>query len=225
MSKKLSDKDLKDWDKFIKSKDKINPKEELNRLLINKNKSLLVIDLHGYSLDQANKFVEKTINECFEKQISKVNIITGKGMRSKSAEDPYKSSELSILKHSIPELQGRLPIRVELDALNSSDFKRILKEPDNSLIKQYKALLKTENVDLEFSEDGIDTIANLASEVNSSVENIGARRLHTIIERVLDEISFTATDRSGEKIVVDSKYVKENLGQLVKDNDLSKFIL
>ncbi len=125
----------------------------------------------------------------------------------------------------LPELQGRLPIRVELDALNSSDFKRILKEPDNSLIKQYKALLKTENVDLEFSEDGIDTIANLASEVNSSVENIGARRLHTIIERVLDEISFTATDRSGEKIVIDSKYVKENLGQLVKDNDLSKFIL
>ena len=125
----------------------------------------------------------------------------------------------------LPELQGRLPIRVELDALNSSDFKRILKEPDNSLIKQYKALLKTENVDLEFSEDGIDTIANLASEVNSSVENIGARRLHTIIERVLDEISFTATDRSGEKIVIDSKYVKRNLGQLVKDNDLSKFIL
>ena len=125
----------------------------------------------------------------------------------------------------LPELQGRLPIRVELDALNSSDFKRILKEPDNSLIKQYKALLKTENVDLEFSEDGIDTIANLASEVNSSVENIGARRLHTIIERVLDEISFTATDRSGEKIIIDSKYVKKNLGQLVKDNDLSKFIL
>ena len=125
----------------------------------------------------------------------------------------------------LPELQGRLPIRVELDALTSKDFKRILKEPDNSLIKQYKALLKTENVDLEFSEDGIETIANLATEVNSSVENIGARRLHTIIERVLDEISFTATDRSGEKIVIDSEYVKKNLGQLVKDNDLSKFIL
>tara|TARA_Y100001970_G_scaffold110687_1_gene138217 strand:+ start:2513 stop:3877 length:1365 start_codon:yes stop_codon:yes gene_type:complete len=125
----------------------------------------------------------------------------------------------------LPELQGRLPIRVELDALTSDDFERILKEPDNSLIKQYKALLKTENVDLEFSEDGIKTIASLATEVNSSVENIGARRLHTIIERILDEISFTATDRSGEKIVIDSKYVKENLGQLVKDNDLSKFIL
>ncbi len=125
----------------------------------------------------------------------------------------------------LPELQGRLPIRVELDALNSEDFIRILKEPDNSLIKQYKALLKTENVDLEFTEDGINTIAHIANEVNSSVENIGARRLHTIIERVLDEISFTATDRSGEKITVDGKYIKDNIGELVKDTDLSKFIL
>ena len=125
----------------------------------------------------------------------------------------------------LPELQGRLPIRVELDALNSEDFKRILKEPDNSLIKQYKALLKTENVDLEFSEDGIDMIANLAYEVNSKVENIGARRLHTIIEKVLDEISFTATDRGGEKINIDANYVKNNLGDIVKDTDLSKFIL
>ena len=125
----------------------------------------------------------------------------------------------------LPELQGRLPIRVELDALNSEDFKRILKEPDNSLIKQYKALLKTENVDLEFTDDGIDTIANIANEVNSTVENIGARRLHTIIERVLDEISFTATDRAGEKITVDSGYIKKNIGELVKDTDLSKFIL
>jgi len=125
----------------------------------------------------------------------------------------------------LPELQGRLPIRVELDALTSNDFIRILKEPDNSLIKQYKALLKTENVDLEFTEDGINTIANLATEVNSSVENIGARRLHTIIERVLDEISFSATDKSGEKIIINSEYVKKNLGELVKDTDLSKFIL
>jgi len=125
----------------------------------------------------------------------------------------------------LPELQGRLPIRVELDALNSEDFIRILKEPDNSLIKQYKALLKTENVDLDFTDDGINTIANIANEVNSTVENIGARRLHTIIERVLDEISFTATDRSGEKITVDSDYIKKNIGELVKDTDLSKFIL
>ena len=125
----------------------------------------------------------------------------------------------------LPELQGRLPIRVELDALTSDDFKKILKEPDNSLIKQYKALLKTENVDLDFSEDGIDAIANIATEVNSTVENIGARRLHTIIERILDDISFTATDRSGEKITINSEYVKKNLDELVKDTDLSKFIL
>ena len=125
----------------------------------------------------------------------------------------------------LPELQGRLPIRVELDALNSEDFIRILKEPDNSLIKQYKALLKTENVDLDFTDGGIDTIANIANEVNSTVENIGARRLHTIIEKVLDEISFTATDRAGEKITVDSDYIKKNIGELVKDTDLSKFIL
>ncbi len=125
----------------------------------------------------------------------------------------------------LPELQGRLPIRVELEALTSDDFKKILKEPDYSLIKQYVALLKTENVDLEFSDDGIDAIANIASEVNSTVENIGARRLHTIIERILDDVSFTATDRSGEKILIDSKYVKKNLDELVKDTDLSKFIL
>ena len=125
----------------------------------------------------------------------------------------------------LPELQGRLPIRVELNALNEDDFKRILKEPDNSLIKQYKALLKTEDVNLEFSEDGIDMLAKISAEVNSSVENIGARRLHTIIEKVLDDISFNATDKAGETIIVDQKYVQNNLGNLVKDTDLSKFIL
>ena len=125
----------------------------------------------------------------------------------------------------LPELQGRLPIRVELEALTSDDFKRILKEPDYSLIKQYVALLKTENVELEFSDDGINAIANMASEVNATVENIGARRLHTIIERILDDISFTATDRAGEKIIINSDYVKKNLDELVKDTDLSKFIL
>ena len=125
----------------------------------------------------------------------------------------------------LPELQGRLPIRVELEALTSKDFKRILKEPDYSLIKQYIALLKTENVDLEFSEDGIDAIANIASEVNSTVENIGARRLHTIIEKILDDISFTATDRAGEKIIINKDYISKNLDNLIKDTDLSKFIL
>ena len=125
----------------------------------------------------------------------------------------------------LPELQGRLPIRVELSALKEEDFIRILKEPDNSLIKQYKELLKTENVNLEFTDDGIDTLAKISAEVNSSVENIGARRLHTIIEKVLDDISFNATDRSGETVTIDEKYVKDNLGNLVKDTDLSKFIL
>ena len=125
----------------------------------------------------------------------------------------------------LPELQGRLPIRVELSALDEKDFIRILKEPDNSLIKQYKALLKTENVDLEFKDDGIEMLAKISTEVNSSIENIGARRLHTIIEKVLDDISFNATDKAGEKIVVDKEFVQKNLGNLVKDTDLSKFIL
>jgi len=125
----------------------------------------------------------------------------------------------------LPELQGRLPIRVELSALTSDDFRRILEEPENSLIKQYKALLETENVTLDFTKDGIENIAKLATEINSSIENIGARRLHTIIEKVLDEISFTATDRGGEKIIIDKNYVSKNLGELAKDTDLSKFIL
>ncbi len=125
----------------------------------------------------------------------------------------------------LPELQGRLPIRVELSALTEDDFKRILREPDNSLIKQYRALLKTENVELEFSDDGIDMLAKLSTEINSTVENIGARRLHTIIEKVLDEISFTASDKAGQKVKIDKDYVIKNLGDLVKDTDLSKFIL
>ena len=125
----------------------------------------------------------------------------------------------------LPELQGRLPIRVELNALTEDDYKRILKEPDNSLIKQYVALLKTENVELEFTNDGIDLLAKVSSEVNASVENIGARRLHTLLEKVLEDISFTASDRTGEKVIVDKKYIEKNLGDLTKDMDLSKFIL
>ena len=126
MSKKLSDKDLKDWNKFIKSKDKINPKDELNESSINKNKSTFTIDLHGYGLDQANKFVEKTINQCFEKQFSIVNIITGKGMRSKSAEDPYKSSELSILKHSIPEfIKSNVELMKKIKNIDDFDEKNL----------------------------------------------------------------------------------------------------
>ena len=125
----------------------------------------------------------------------------------------------------LPELQGRLPIRVELNALTENDYKRILKEPDNSLIKQYVALLKTENVELEFTNDGIDLLAKVSAEVNASVENIGARRLHTLLEKVLEDISFTASDRSGEKVIIDKNYIEKNLGDLTKDMDLSKFIL
>jgi ATP-dependent HslUV protease ATP-binding subunit HslU len=125
----------------------------------------------------------------------------------------------------LPELQGRLPIRVELKALGRDDFRRILTEPEASLIKQYRALLDTEGVVLEFTEDGIDAVADIAAQVNASVENIGARRLQTVMERVLDEISFTATDRSGETLVVDSAYVRARVEELAKDQDLSRFIL
>jgi ATP-dependent HslUV protease ATP-binding subunit HslU len=125
----------------------------------------------------------------------------------------------------LPELQGRLPIRVELSALGAEDFKRILLEPEFSLIKQYVALLGTEGVTLEFADDAIDEIAAVAAEVNQNVENIGARRLHTILERILDEISFSATDRPGEVVTIDAAYVRDNMGDLAKNADLSKFIL
>ena len=125
----------------------------------------------------------------------------------------------------LPELQGRLPIRVELQALTRDDLKRILTEPENSLIRQYVALLDTEKVTLEFSDDAIDTISDLAAEVNQAVENIGARRLHTVMEKLLEEISFEATDRGGETIAIDKEYVESRVADLAKDTDLSKFIL
>ena len=126
MSKKLSDKDLKDWKNFVRSKDKVHSKDEAPHHLINKNNLNLVIDLHGFSLDQANKFVEKTINECFEKQILKINIITGKGMRSKSAEDPYKSSKLSILKYSIPEfINSNVELMKKIKNIDNTEEKNL----------------------------------------------------------------------------------------------------
>ncbi|MCG9683967.1 HslU--HslV peptidase ATPase subunit [Vibrio sp. Isolate23] len=125
----------------------------------------------------------------------------------------------------IPELQGRLPIRVELEALSSNDFKRILTEPKASLTEQYIALMKTEDVDIEFTEDGITQIAEAAWTVNETTENIGARRLHTVMERLMDEISFEATDKSGSQLTIDSDYVKAKLGDTVEDEDLSRFIL
>jgi ATP-dependent HslUV protease ATP-binding subunit HslU len=125
----------------------------------------------------------------------------------------------------LPELQGRLPIRVELQALTRDDFRRILTETEASLIKQYVALLTTEGVKLEFTADAVDAIADVAVLVNSSVENIGARRLQTVMERVLDEISFAAPDRSGEIVQIDAAYVHKHIGDLAKNTDLSRFIL
>jgi ATP-dependent HslUV protease ATP-binding subunit HslU len=125
----------------------------------------------------------------------------------------------------LPELQGRLPIRVELKALTQDDFRRILTEPEASLIKQYKALLGTEGVSINVTEDGVAEIARVAADINSTVENIGARRLQTVMERVLDEVSFTATDRSGETVTVDAAFVEKHVGDLAKNTDLSKFIL
>ncbi len=125
----------------------------------------------------------------------------------------------------IPELQGRLPIRVELDALSADDFKRILTEPNASLTEQYVALMSTEGVTIEFAENGIEAIANAAWQVNERTENIGARRLHTVMERLMEEISYDASDKSGETLVIDEAYVKGHLDNLVQDEDLSRFVL
>ena len=125
----------------------------------------------------------------------------------------------------IPELQGRFPIRVELEALTKDDFIRILTEPKNALIKQYTALMRTEDINLVFSTEAVEKIAETAAEVNSSTENIGARRLHTVLEKLLDEISFNAPDMKEKKIVIDENYVEEKIADIVKDRDLSRYIL
>jgi ATP-dependent HslUV protease ATP-binding subunit HslU len=125
----------------------------------------------------------------------------------------------------IPELQGRLPIRVELDSLKVGDFVRILTEPDASLTAQYRALMNTEGVQVEFSEDGVRRIAEIAFHVNERTENIGARRLHTVMERLLETVSYEAVDQNGKRVSIDSKYVEDHLGNLVKDEDLSRYIL
>ena len=125
----------------------------------------------------------------------------------------------------IPELQGRLPIRVELEALTSNDFKRILTEPNASLTEQYKALMATESVNIEFDESGINKLADAAWQVNERTENIGARRLHTVMERLMEELSYDASEKAGDKIVIDDAYVTSRLGELVEDEDLSRFIL
>ena len=125
----------------------------------------------------------------------------------------------------IPELQGRFPIRVELKSLTKDDFKKILTEPQNALVKQYKALLSTENIDLEFTDDAIDRIAELSCEVNESAEDIGARRLHTLLEKLLEELSFDAPDMDEEKFTIDAAYVDDKLSDIVVNRDLSQYIL
>ena len=125
----------------------------------------------------------------------------------------------------MPELQGRLPIRVELRALIEEDFRRILTETDNALTGQYAALLGTEEVSVEFSDDGIAALARIAAEVNAQVENIGARRLHTVLERVFEDLSFNAPDRAGESVVVDAAMVEEHLGELARSTDVSRYVL
>ncbi len=125
----------------------------------------------------------------------------------------------------IPELQGRFPIRVELDPLSREDLARILREPKNSLVKQYVALLATEGVDLQLTDDAVEEIARVAADVNERMENIGARRLHTVMERLLDEVSFDATEKRGQRLVVDPAYVRARLEGVLADEDLSKYIL
>lgn len=125
----------------------------------------------------------------------------------------------------LPELQGRLPIRVELRALTEEDFIRILTETDNALTRQYTALMATEGVEVSFAQDGVRALARIAAEVNGSVENIGARRLYTVIERVFEELSFSAPDRSGEVVVVDAAFVEKHLGDLARSTDLSRYVL
>jgi ATP-dependent HslUV protease ATP-binding subunit HslU len=125
----------------------------------------------------------------------------------------------------LPELQGRLPIRVELRALTEGDFVRILTETDNALTLQYRALMETEGVDVTFNDDGISAIAKIAAEVNQSVENIGARRLYTVMERIFEELSFVAPDKSGQSVEVNAQYVEDNLGDLTRNTDLSRYVL
>jgi ATP-dependent HslUV protease ATP-binding subunit HslU len=125
----------------------------------------------------------------------------------------------------LPELQGRLPIRVELQPLTEGDFVRILTETDNALTRQYSALMATEAVVVTFTTDGVAALARIAADVNKSIENIGARRLYTVMERVFEELSFTAPDRAGEAVVVDAAFVEKNLGALAKSSDLSRYVL
>jgi len=188
--------------------------DEIDKIAVNDQRSSSGVSREGVQRDLL-PLIEGTIVSTKHGQVKTDHIL----FVASGAFHVSKPSDL------LPELQGRLPIRVELRALEKEDFRRILTEPEASLIKQYIALMKTEGVDLEFTDDAIDAIANIAVDLNSSIENIGARRLQTVMERVLDEISFTAPDISDETITIDASYVQKHLGELAGDTDLSRYIL
>jgi len=188
--------------------------DEIDKIAVNDQRSSAGVSREGVQRDLL-PLIEGTIVSTKHGQVKTDHIL----FVASGAFHVSKPSDL------LPELQGRLPIRVELRALEKEDFRRILTEPEASLIKQYVALMDTEGVNLEFSDDAIDAIANIAVELNASIENIGARRLQTVMERVLDEISFTAPDISEETVKIDADYVQKHLGELAGDIDLSRYIL
>lgn len=188
--------------------------DEIDKIAVNDQRSSAGVSREGVQRDLL-PLIEGTVVSTKHGQVKTDHIL----FVASGAFHVSKPSDL------LPELQGRLPIRVELRALEKDDFRRILTEPEASLVKQYIALLKTEGVNLEFTDDAIDEIADIAVDLNSTIENIGARRLQTVMERVLDEISFTAPDLTDEDVKVDAKYVKKHLGELSKDIDLSRYIL
>jgi len=188
--------------------------DEIDKIAVNDQRSSAGVSREGVQRDLL-PLIEGTVVSTKHGQVKTDHIL----FVASGAFHVSKPSDL------LPELQGRLPIRVELRALEKDDFRRILTETEASLIKQYIALMKTEGVDLAFSDDAIDEIADIAVELNSTIENIGARRLQTVMERVLDDISFTAPDLAEEAVEIDAKYVKKHLGELAKDVDLSRYIL
>ncbi len=188
--------------------------DEIDKIAVNDQRSSAGVSREGVQRDLL-PLIEGTVVSTKHGQVKTDHIL----FVASGAFHVSKPSDL------LPELQGRLPIRVELRALEKDDFRRILTEPEASLVKQYIALMKTEGVDLEFSDDAIDEIATISVDLNSTIENIGARRLQTVMERVLDEISFTAPDLNDESVKIDAKYVKKHLGELAKDVDLSRYIL
>jgi len=188
--------------------------DEIDKIAVNDQRSSSGVSREGVQRDLL-PLIEGTVVSTKHGQVKTDHIL----FVASGAFHVSKPSDL------LPELQGRLPIRVELRALEKDDFRRILTEPEASLVKQYIALLKTEDVDLEFTDDAIDEIATISVDLNSTIENIGARRLQTVMERVLDEISFAAPDLNEELVKIDAKYVKKHLGELAKDVDLSRYIL